>query len=132
MLWRMMWFFFVAAVISYAAYLVAGSIVTAQESGAYEPILIRDELAPGRHYLSGMVMVASPCDQLALRTETLSSSTYMLLFKTWHEPSVPCSEHQTPRTFHATLFAPAAGVEFGATLDGAGLPIVVIPVIRGR
>ncbi|OGG53216.1 hypothetical protein A2851_02805 [Candidatus Kaiserbacteria bacterium RIFCSPHIGHO2_01_FULL_53_29] len=128
---RIVWFAIVASACAYATFLVAGSIVNAQASGAYEPILIRDELAPGAHHLSGMIMVPTPCDELTVRTETLSISTYVLVFNTWHEPTVTCAQDETPRYFRAVLFAPAAGVQFSATLDGVGLPIVVLPVVKG-
>lgn len=126
---RMLWFTIVASAIAYAVYLAAGSIVNAQASGAYEAVIIRDELAAGQHQLSGMIMVPTPCDQLSVHTQTLSSSQFMLVFTTWHESSVMCAADTTPRYFRATLFAPAAGVDFAATLDGAGLPIVVMPTV---
>lgn len=129
---RMVWFVVVAAVLSYASYLLLGSIVNAQAAGKYEPVLIRDELAPGAHYLSGMVMVPTPCHQLSVRTEAVSDTAFMLLLRTWREPSVDCAKNEMPRHFRAVLFAPSAGIEFGATLDGKGLPIVVLPVISGR
>ncbi len=129
---RMMWFTIVAVVISYATYLVAGSIVHAQESGEHNPVLIRDELGPGVHHLSGMVMVPTPCDELSVRTETLSNSDYLLIFRTWREPSVSCKSDETPRYFRVVLFAPSAGVAFSATLDNAGFPIVVLPALPGE
>ncbi len=129
---RMMWFFVVAIVLAYASYLVAGSIVHAQASGENLPVVVRDELGAGIHHLSGMVMVATPCDELSVRVEEISRSVYALLFKTWHEPSVECALDPTPRYFRTVLFAPAAGVEFTATLDGAGFPIVVLPTLPER
>ena len=123
----MVWFFVVATAISYATYITAGSIVSAQASGVYEPIMVRDVLGPGSHHLSGMVMVPTPCHELTLRTEALSATTYELLFRTWHEPSVKCDAEKMPRPFRAVLFAPATGVEFVATLDGKSLPVQVLP-----
>ena len=125
---RVVWFFVVASAVAYATYLVAGSIVNAQASDAYRPVVIRDELGPGVHHLSGMVMVPTLCHELTLRTEEVSATAYALLFRTWREPSMDCASEEVPRYFRAVLFAPAAGVEFIATLDGAGLPIVVMPV----
>ncbi|OGG50793.1 hypothetical protein A2763_02610 [Candidatus Kaiserbacteria bacterium RIFCSPHIGHO2_01_FULL_54_36] len=129
---RMVWFTIVASAIAYATYLVAGSIVSAQASRTHAPIIIRDELGGGVHRLSGMVMVPTPCHELILRTEEVSKSDYALLFKTWREPSTVCEAEEVPRHFRAMLFAPASGVDFTATLDGKGFPIVVMPVTPGE
>lgn len=129
---RMLWFLVVAIVLSYATYLVAGSVVHAQASRENQAVIIRDELGAGVHHLSGMLMVPTSCDQLSVRTEAISSSTFTLIFRTWREPSVDCIFDETPRYFRAILFAPAVGVQFTATLDGAGLPIVVLPALPGR
>ena len=129
---RMLWFFVVASLVAYASYLVAGSIVSAQASGEGIPVIVRDELGRGVHHLSGMVMVPSPCDQLSVRVEPSSDATFVLLFRTWHEPSVDCAADETPRYFRAILFAPSTGVGFTATLDGIGFPIVVLPALPAR
>ncbi len=123
----MAWFAAVAIAVSYGSYFFAGSIVTARAAGLYEPVLIRDALTRNAHHLSGMIMVQSPCDQLSVRIETLSDTMYMLNFSTWREPSVVCKDETIPRAFNTIVFAPSVGVEFGATLDGVTLPIVVIP-----
>ena len=129
---RMAWFLIAATVLAYAVYLVAGNIVRAEASGENLPIIIRDELGTGAHHLSGMIMVPSPCHELSVRTQSVSSSTQILLFRTWREPSVTCSSDRTPRYFRTMIFAPGAGVTFTATLDGAGFPILVVPVILSR
>ena len=129
---RILWFVVLAAALSYGSYLLVGNVVNAQASNTYGPTVVRDVLGPGSHDLSGMVMVPTPCDELIVHTEAISPTSYVLLFETWREPSVTCGKEETPRTFHETLFAPAAGVEFAATLDGAGLPIVVLPVVPGH
>ncbi len=128
----MAWFTIVAIALSYSSYLLAGGVINARASGLYEPILIRDVLGQGSHNLSGAVMVPTPCDQISVRTLALSTTAYMLNFETWREPSVDCGNAETPRVFHAILFAPSVGIEFGATLDGVGLPIVVLPVLKQR
>lgn len=125
----MLWFFVVASIFSYATYLVVGNIAHAQASGENLPTVIRDELGKGVHHLSGMVMVQTPCDQLSVRTETVSDHTFVLVFSTWREPSVNCAAEETPRYFRALLFAPSTGVEFAATLDEASFPIVVLPAL---
>ncbi len=126
---RMVWFFVVASFVAYATFLVAGSIVNAQTSGIVEPSIIRDELGPGVHRLIGMVMVPSSCDQLSVHTDKIAAFAFNLSFSTWRDPVVACSKEEVPRPFHAVLFAPAAGVDFVATLDGKNLPIEVIPVV---
>lgn len=129
---RLAWFAIVASAFSYAALLVLGSIVNAQASGLRDPVVIRDDLGVGIHRLSGMVMVPSRCDQVSLRTEALSTSTYSLAFTTWRDPSVACGGGAVPRAFRQVVFAPSAGVHFLASLDGRSFPIVVIPILRGR
>lgn len=129
---RMLWFTVVSVAVAYASYLVAGSIVNAQSSDAYRPVIIRDELGAGVHHLSGMVMVPSPCHELSVRTESPTPYVHTLVFSTWREPSVECKNNEMPRYFQAVLFAPAAGVTFTATLDDAGLPIEVIAVLPVR
>ena len=124
----MLWFIVVACVVAYCTYLVAGSIVNAQASSEYQPILVRDELGAGVHHLSGMIMVPTPCHELILRTEKLSETAHVLSFRTWEEPSRKCERQEVPRHFRTVLFAPSAGVEFIATLAGVGLPITVLPV----
>lgn len=129
---RMLWFFVVASLIAYALYLVAGNIVSAQASGEHIPVVVRDELGQGVHHLSGMLMVPTPCDQLSVRVEPSSDTTFVLVFRTWREPSVDCAMDKTPRYFRAILFAPSTGIGFTATLDTIGFPILVLPTVPGR
>ena len=127
----MAWFFMAALGVSYGTYTVAGSMALANASGVYDPVIIRDEVGPNSHALSGMIMVPTACDQLSVKTNKLSHGEYELTFTTWHDPSVDCTEDATPRAFHSILFAPSAGVTFTAVLDGKSLPIVVTPhVVR--
>ena len=129
MISRMVWFTVVAGLLSYAAFLVVGNVAQAQASGENLPILVRDELGVGEHHLSGMIMVPSPCDQLSVRTEEISRSSYLLVFRTWHQPSVDCTTEETPRYFRALLFAPSAGIEFAATLNDRAFEILVLPIL---
>ena len=126
---RIGWFSVVAVVVSYMTYLVAGNIVTKHATNFNDPVLVRDELKPNMHQLSGMLMVESSCDQLSLKTTKLSRSEYTLNFSTWREPSIACDEEWTPRAFHEVLFAPAAGVNFYATLDDVPISVGVIPIL---
>jgi hypothetical protein len=127
MVWRMAWFLVAAIAISYAIYLVLGSSLRASASGINDPILVRDVLGQGAHQLSGMVMVPTPCHQLSMSTYAMASTSYVLSFKTWREPSVDCKNDAIPRPFSAIIFAPAVGVHIRAEIDGKSLPIVVIP-----
>ena len=125
----MVWFSVIASVTAYATFLVAGSFVNAQAASVAAAIVVRDELSPGSHHISGMVMVPSPCYQLSVHTDALSSTSYNLTFRTWKDSAVECPPDEVPRQFHEALFAPAAGVDFFATLDGASIPILVLPVV---
>lgn len=125
---RMIWVLAVSVVVAYLVYLIVGNIVNAQAYGANHPVVIRDDLEANRHLLSGMLMVPTPCDQLSVTATKIGSVSYRLNFTTWHEPSVTCSAESTPRAFRLVLFAPAAGIDFVATLDGVGFPIAVIPL----
>ncbi len=126
---RMLWTLVVISMLAYATYLVAGNVAQAQASGENLPILIRDELGAGVHHLSGMIMVPTPCDQMSVRTEEISRDSFMLVFRTWHQPSVDCKNEETPRYFRAILFAPSTGIEFAATLNEKTFPILVLPVL---
>ncbi len=129
---RMIWFFVVASLLAYAAYLLAGKIVHAEASGENLPTIVRDELGKGVHHLSGMIMVPTPCDQLSVRVEPRSNTAFVLVFRTWREPSVDCKMEEAPRYFRAIFFAPSTGVGFSATLDGIGFPITVLPALSSR
>jgi len=128
---RMLWLGLSLCAFSYVLFLALGSIVEAQAYGASAPVVVRDELSSSEHLLSGMVTVAS-CDELSVQTTMVSSTTYALIFQTWQDPSVSCTPDQMPRAFRTTLYAPMAGIQFIATLNGADLPIAVLPVIPGN
>lgn len=125
---RLVWFALAASTLSYAGLLFAGNFVSAQAARAYDPTLVRDEIELGAHHLSGMVMVPATCDELSMRIEQVDTFTYALRFSTWREPSVPCTEEETPRAFREVLFAPSAGIHIIATLDERALPIAIIPI----
>lgn len=131
MIRRLVWFFFVSGAISYAFFIAAGSVIHAQAVDATRAVLARDSLKANVHRLSGMVMVHSTCAELSVRSEQMSHDTYELQFTTWQEPSVTeCEVADTPRSFHAIIFAPAVGVHFRASLDGEPLAFGVIQVVE--
>ncbi|MBI5469753.1 hypothetical protein HY968_00315 [Candidatus Kaiserbacteria bacterium] len=127
---HLVWFFMVSSAVAYVTFLVIGSAIHADASGARGAVVIRDELARGVHHLSGMIMVPSTCDQVTVRGDKVDAFTYHLTFSTWEEPSVACSHEDTPRAFRATIFAPSVGVDFNATLDDIILPIAVYPAVK--
>ena len=129
---RLGWFSVVAIAIAYALYLIVGSIVNAEASGAHAPVLIRDAVQANVHQLSGMIMVPTSCDELSVTKQTISPTNYALVFETWREPSIACTSDATPRPFQVTVFAPATGVYFSATLNGIAVPIAVVPVLTAR
>lgn len=124
----MVWFAVVSTVASFAIFAVLGNfaIAGAENEG---PVVIRDVLSPGVHQFSGMIVLPLACDELSVQSEPVSSTTYMLVFQTWQDPSIACPSEPTPREFKTTVFAPSAGVVFLATLDGNGFPIEVEPDI---
>ena len=124
---RLVWFTLVACVAAYSVYFFVGSAIEAQAADS-GPVAIRDVLSSNTHNLFGMVPVPSTCRELSVRTEARSETAFAIIFTTWQDPSVVCTVDTVPRAFHAVLFAPAVGVSFVATLDGAPLPIAVIPV----
>lgn len=127
---RLIWFFFVAAAVSYAFFLVAGSVITKQSLEDSRAVLARDSIKVNVHYLSGMVMVPSTCAELSVRSHQLTVDSYELQFSTWEEPSLSkCTREDTPRSFRAIVFAPSAGVYFQASLDGTPIPFGVIQVL---
>lgn len=132
MIRRLVWFGIVASAFSYAGLLMMGSFVSAHAAQAYEPTLIRDDISAGAHHLSGMIMVPSSCDQLSVRGEQVSDTTYVLRFTTWREPSVACDVEEVPRAFRTVVFAPATGVEFIATLDDRPISIATIVSLAAR
>lgn len=127
---RLAWFFIVCAAVSYALFLAVGSAINKTAIQSTRAVLARDSLQANVHHLSGMVMVPSTCAELSVRAQQLSVDTYELQFSTWQEPSLSsCEKTDTPRPFRAIVFAPAAGVNFKATLDGEPLLFSVIQVI---
>lgn len=123
--YRALWIVLAACAVAYASYLLLGSVLARAET--YAPVLVRDELGPNSHRLTGMVDVPASCDELTVRTEELTNDSFMLVFTTWREPSVPCATGPVPRPFHAVVFAPAVGISFSAALNGAPVDVVVLP-----
>ena len=128
---RIVWFAIVLVAFSYAVFFVLGNFLTAQAEDQ-GPVQILDTLAPSSHTLTGMMFVPQSCDELLVRTEELATSTYELLFSTWEDPAVACSEDAVPREFRAALIAPSTGITFTASLDGRPIPILVTPTIPDR
>lgn len=129
MIQRLSWFFVVSVLVAYSFFLFTGSAINAKAVDATHIVQVRDSVQPGVHHLTGMVMVPESCAELSVSTEAITDTTYMLQFKLWNEPSVPCVKDDTPRVFHATVFAPAAGVEFVGALEDEPLTIVVYPEV---
>lgn len=126
---HVLWFSVVSCALAYVFFIVAGNLIFESAAGSYDPVMIRDELSPGLHHLSGIVTVPQTCDELVVHISQLSSFTYELSFQTWQEPSVPCEKTPTARYFSDLVFAPSLGVDFVATVDQSPLPIAVVPVL---
>jgi hypothetical protein len=124
---RLVWFAIAGSLFTFAVLLVLGNVVQRQASMPATATLLRDEFSPGVHHLSGMVTVPDECSELSVRSETLTASTYKLLFETWQEPTVNCVSGETPRWIQTVVFTQDMPVRFVATIDGAALPIEIIP-----
>ena len=122
---RTVWFFAIACLFGYSTYLLVGS---RSEAAAEPALMIRDEVARGAHHLSGTINVPSWCYQLSMQTKQISAIVYALHFRTWLEPAVGCQTGEVPRHFETIVFAPSAGIQIIATIDGKSLPIIVAPV----
>lgn len=129
---RLVWFFFVASIGSYAVFLLVGGTIHAEAIDLSRVVQVRDVLKPGVHALSGMVMVSRTCDELVVATQEISATVHKLEFKTWQQPSIPCITEDVPRSFRASVVAPAAGVDFIATLNDLPLTVVVYQEIAQR
>ena len=127
---RLAWSYVASSAVAYMVFLTVGSYIYTRAADSTGATLVRDELTPGAHHLSGMVMVPSTCAELIVHTEQVSAELYRLHFKTWETPGVECVSEETPRAFRTLVSAPAMGLRFIATLDDIPYPIVVLPTIR--
>lgn len=124
---RLVWSAVTAVVVTYAGLLLIGGAMEVYANAVMRPpTIIRDRVSPGMHQLSGTLMVHNSCDDLLQSADKLSDTQYQIVFQTWREPSTPCTTGDIPRTFNATVFAPAFGINITAQLDNAQIPIAVI------
>lgn len=123
---RLVWFSIVATAASFAVFLVLGNFATAGAENE-GPVPVRDVVTAGAHQLTGMLLLPLSCDELSVEPEQISGTVYELAFETWQDPSVPCAQTPTPRSFEAVVFAPSVGVSFTAALDGQMFPIQILP-----
>lgn len=125
---RFVWFLIVAGSVAYGSLWAIENLILSRDNNDFK-VAVRDVIKPGEHNLSGMIMVPSLCDWLAVQTSQVGDMTYMLAFKTWREPYRDCKTESVPRSFQTVVFAPATGIDFMATLDGRPLPISVVPSV---
>ncbi|MDP3646201.1 MAG: hypothetical protein Q8R25_03875 [bacterium] len=116
---RFYWMAVLTCTLAFVIYLLFGSLFIVEQR---QPVIIRDALAKGQHTMSGMVMVPTPCDELTVRTGSVSPTVYTLELHTWQDPSLNCPKNWTPRAFHTIAFAPALGIQFIVYLDGQTVP----------
>ncbi len=126
---RLVMFFFFACAVSYAIFLVTGRAINAAALDESRTVLVRDSLKPGVHFLSGIVMVHRTCADLSVRSSKIDTGIYQLTFTTWEDPSIECVTDDTPRSFRTAVAAPAAGVQFIASLDGEPLRLSVYQLV---
>ncbi len=123
---RIFWLAVLSAALAYVFFLLFGSLFIVEKD---EPIIIRDALARGKHTVSGIVMVPTPCTELNVQATKLSATVYTLQLETWDDPSVDCEKAVTARSFNTVAFAPTFGVQFLVYLDGKTVPFEIIPVM---
>jgi hypothetical protein len=124
---RFVAFAFVALAFSYGVLFIGGRILEASASVPATPLVIRDLYTPGSHIFSGALRVPLSCDHLSVHVKENSTSTYALIFTTWQDPSVVCLPTEELRTFKAVAFTSSSTINFDALLDGASIPIVIVP-----
>jgi hypothetical protein len=124
----MVWFSFIATVISIIVIAVLGNTMYADAEGR-SIIVVRDLIRAGSHDLSGMVVVDKICDELSVNVAQINPQSYYLDFRTWEVPYRDCGEEGIPREFHITVAAPSAGVMFSGGLNGKPLSVVILPQI---
>ena len=121
---RGMWSVVVITVCAYGGYLFFGSQISAASSGESRPVVIRDVVRGGEHFLSGSLDVGFSCENLHLEDVSITGVN-VLTFSTWRDPALPCSPGPILRPFALALFAPS-NATFTATLDDAPLDIVIL------
>ena len=124
------WICIAVAAGAYFTYLGIDVFFNKKASKIATPIIVRDNLRPDEHHLSGILLVPMTCDQLKVASRQISKYEYELIFESWPEPSIPCKEEPSARAFKTIVFAPAVGVHFSAILDKKPLPIAVYPIIE--
>ena len=90
------------------------------------PILIRDDVYPGVHHLSGTMPVPLSCDDLAVHVVQVTQYSYRIVFETWQNPALTCYKAQTTRDFTVIAFAPTTGTAFAATFDDKPIAVAVV------
>lgn len=124
---RLIWITAIISVVTYAAYLFFGSIVSAEaeqslrEVDAFE-LIDRDAHL---HRLSGMIMVPTACHSIAVQEEQQGVGAYDFVFTTSGE-SHGCTYDPQPRSFHVVFSAPLIGNTYTASLDGEPLDVRVV------
>ena len=126
---RVLIFTLTAVALSYLVFVLAGASIYARADDKTNTVWVRDEISPNTHHLAGLVTVPSSCTELNEKTEQLSPVLFKLEFSTWEHPNTECLHEPVQKEFYEIIFAPAVGVHFIATLDGATLPIIVVPYV---
>jgi hypothetical protein len=129
LLWRLVVIAAVITVATYGIYLFFAGMISAESSEGPRIVAI-DQVSPGEHDLSGVVVVPSVCHGLSVNTRKISVSEYHLFFQTWQEPTRICPDEPDTKPFRTTVYAPSVGVTFTATLDGEPIALQVIRYYR--
>ena len=121
---RGVWSLILVVTFAYGGYLFFGSQIMAQSSGSTKPVVIRDVVRAGEHFLSGSLDVGFSCETLRLESTSVAGA-YELEFSTWRDPAQVCSPGPILRPFALELFAPS-DAHFIATNEGVPMNIVVL------
>ncbi|MBI5456550.1 hypothetical protein HY969_02320 [Candidatus Kaiserbacteria bacterium] len=125
-LWRLLWIACIAALIAYASFLFFGSVISKSNNPKREELITVDVISVGKHDLKGVIIVPSECHGVTQKTIQESPSRYHIQFTTWQEPYRDCPKIPAIHAFDATVFAPAVGVDFFASLDGKMLNMNIV------
>lgn len=121
---RGLWSLILVLVSAYGIYIFFGSQISAESAGRTGPVVIRDVVRGGEHFITGSLNVGFSCETLRLENRMIEG-VYELKFSTWRDPSLPCSPGPILRPFALELFAPS-DARFVATNDDKPLNIVVL------
>lgn len=119
---RAVWIVVVVCTIAYTLFIVIQGFLHANAANV---TIVHDDVSVGNHHLHGTILVPSSCDEITVRAQQVSTTTFTIMFDSWQHPSPVCLSQATPRDFNTSVFAPDKSVQFIATYNGSSYPIIV-------